>query len=99
MEGSRVIIIEAGVHRGANEDDFCDWLRKWGIKPERTYRVVIDGDELTALCYAEDQDGHKFVCKDPKQLEYREAAKAEPITVTFDDEVPASVADPVRLYG
>lgn len=92
-----MIIIEAGVHPAANEDDFCYWLRTLGVKPERCYRVVIDGDTLTALCYAEDDDGRKYVIKDPKKNGYREAAVEEPMTIVIGEgELPASIADPVN---
>lgn len=91
-----MIIIEAGVHPEANDKELAAWLRKWGIKPERCYRVVIDGNELTALCFAEDAEGHKYVIKDPKLVGYREAAVDEPVTVVHDNELPSCIADPVN---
>ena len=84
-----MIVIEAGVHPAASDDEFCAWLSKQGINPQRCYRAVIDGNELTALCYAEDFSGRKYVIKDPKLVGYKEAAVEEPVTVTHDNELPA----------
>lgn len=83
-------VVEAGVDKLTMDDTFCEWLRSLGVTPERCYRAVIDGDELTALCYAEDTEGRKYVVKDPKLLHYGEAAVKEPVTVKFD---PCAIPD------
>ncbi len=84
--GTRVVEVNDPV---AREDAFCDWLRRAGVPVERCTRVVIEGDEITAILYAVDDDEKKYVCKEPKSVWFRNAplevetfASTEPLPET-----------------